>query len=398
MRTALLYVFFFLLLLPAEAQEKIMLKGDLKGAPVIKINQNYTFQKSPKGFGLLKEFKETTRPNAHLFRQERNSAWFLIEVPFSGLLTFDLSPHQLKDDYDWMLFKLTSDLDRLIASETASPLRTNNARNAISSNSKTGMKPSGESKFVKPGPANNYSLPLKVKAGEKFALVLDNIYGGKGFDLVVNIGPDIQQPLVLLEGQVTDRKTGSHILAEITIDDDSTGVMIGKSVCDPKTGRYSLRVPANRSLNITAWHPGYLFATADTAISTNSELDFVLDSPASGSKLILTNIHFYPNKDEILPSSQPELDRLLLFLKNRPDWTVKITGHTNQNVFASARYLQELSFNRAIAIKKFLMDNEISDRRIFCAGLGGKKPIVITKDPAEGLRNLRVEVTLVQKK
>ena len=196
---------------------------------------------------------------------------------------------------------------------------------------------------------------------------------------------------------VKDRQTNAIISAEITIDDDSTGVLVGKSVSDPLTGRYKVKVPVNRSLNITAWHPGYLFTTADTFVTDDSELNFLLDIPATGNKLILSNIHFYPNKDEILPSSMPELDRLLLLMKDRPDLAVKITGHTNQNVFASARYLQQLSFNRAVAVKKFLIKNSISEKRISCAGVGGKVPLVVTKDPEEGLRNLRVEVTLLNK-
>jgi len=397
MRTALLYVICLLLMQEIAAQEKLQLRGDLKGAAPIGINQNYSFQKSPFGYGNIREFKENLRRNDYLFREERNSAWFLIEVPFNGILTFELSPHQIKDDYDWMLFKYTPDLDKNITSGTANPLRTNNARNAVNLNSKTGMNAYAKSKFAKPGPGDNFSLPLKVTAGDKLALVLDNIYGGKGFDITINIGPDLSDSLVSLAGFVKDRKTRALISAEVIVDDDSTGVLIGKTISDPITGKYRLNVPANRPLNITAWHPAYLFATTDTLISRDSQLDFLLDSPAFGNKLVLKNIHFHPNKDEILPSSMPELERLLTFMRDRPNWSVKITGHTNQNVFASAKYLQQLSFNRAVAVKKFLIKNFIAEKRISCAGVGGKIPVVITKDPEEGLKNLRVEVLLVKK-
>jgi outer membrane protein OmpA-like peptidoglycan-associated protein len=397
MRTAFLLGFFLLLLPSVKAQEFVALKGDLKGAPLIGINQTYSFARSPAGYGSQKEFKENAQRSGYLFREERNTAWFLIQVPFNGLLTFDLKPHQVKDDYDWMLFKYTTELDKLIAAENARPIRTNNARNAMNVYSKTGMSGEGRSDFARPGPGNNYSLPLRVNAGEKFALILDNIYGGKGFDLKVSVGPDIHGTYMYLSGVVKDRKTNAFLSAEIMVDDDSTGVLIGKSVSDSLTGSYKLKVPVNRPLNITGWKPGYLFATTDTSLTGDSELDFLLDIPATGNKLVLSNIHFYPNKDEILPSSMPELDRLLLLLKDRPDLAVKITGHTNQNVFASARYLQQLSFNRAVAVKKFLTKNSIAEKRISCSGVGGKVPLVVTRDPEEGLRNLRVEVTLLKK-
>jgi outer membrane protein OmpA-like peptidoglycan-associated protein len=296
-----------------------------------------------------------------------------------------------------MLFKYNAELDKSIRNQTAIPIRSNNARNATSLSSKTGMGENSQSRTVKPGPGNNYSVPLKVKSGDRLALVVDNIYGGKGFDLFAGLKPDFGVPFVSLKGYVRDRFTKKSIPAEVIVDDDSTGVLVGNSKVNQVTGQYQIQVPLNRPLNITARHPNYLFATSDTIITRDSELNFLLDTPFSGSKLILTNIHFYPNKDELLPSSIPELERLLDFLKSRPDWQVKITGHTNPNVFASARYLQQLSFNRAVAVKKYLLKNSIAEKRISCAGVGGNAPVVITKDPLEGLKNLRVEVTLVKK-
>lgn len=397
MRTTLLIVLCLLSLSEARAQKTIPLKGDLKGAPYIRVNQLYSFPKSPSGFGNIKEFKLSPSRNKIIFREERNTCWFLIDVPFSGILTFDLIPHQLKDDYDWMLFENTPDLEKNLRNETVVPFRTNNARNATVFSSKTGMRTDASSKFTKPGPGNNYSMPLKVKNGDKLALVLDNIYGGKGFDIMISVKPAISGPMVILEGTVKGRYFKETLAAEITVEDDSTGVFIGKVFSDSQSGSYRIKVPINRPLNITASHPSYVFSTRDTLISENSNLDFLLDTPASGRRMVLNNIHFLPNKDEIVPSSFPELNRLLVFMKEKPDYTVKIIGHTNPNVFTSARYLQQLSFNRALAVKNYLTSNAIAEKRISCAGLGGKMPVVVTNDLVEGLKNLRVEITLRKK-
>lgn len=397
MRIALLFVFYLLLPGALRAQDEILLRGDLKSASTIYVNQKYSFRRAPAGYGKLKEFKINPERSSAIFREERNTTWFIIDVPFNGILTFDVVPHKVKDDYDWMLYKHGSDLEKNIRTETAFPLRTNNARNATALASKTGMAKGAANKFVRPGPGNNYSMPLEVRGGDRLALVLDNIYGGQGFDMFVGLMPNIRGPFVYLEGTVIDRHSNKTLSAQVTVDDDSTGVLIGKTLSDSITGRYKIKVPANRPLNVTSSHPAYIFATADTLILGDATLNFQLDTPVSGNKLVLNNIHFQPNKDEILASSVPELNRLLHFMRERPEWTVKITGHTNQNVFASAKYLQQLSFNRAIAVKKYLIKNEIADKRISCAGVGGKTPVVITKDPTEGLRNLRVEVTLVKK-
>ena len=397
MRTALGLISCLLLFGFAIAQEKLPLNGDLKGAPVIHVNQNYSFNKSPIGYGKLKEFKTNPGRSHFIFKEERNSAWFLINVPYNGVLTFDLTPQQLSDDYDWMLFTYTADLEKSIRNETVNPLRSNNARNSKSTLSKTGIGNTGKSNFVKPGPGNNYSMPLSVKKGVKLALIVDNIYGGKGFDLIFRLNSSFTGPFVFIEGNVKDRYRENNIAAEVVVEDDSTGVLIAKTFSDTLTGRYNLSVPAGRPLNISASNPAYLFSTLDTAIIENAAIDFVLDTISTGSKLALYNIHFYPNKADILPSSYPELSRLLQFMKNRPEWAIKVTGHTNTNVFAPTKYLHQLSFNRALAVKKYLVENSIPEKRISCAGLGGKDPLIITNDPEAGLKNLRVEITLEKK-
>ena len=171
MRIALLFVFYLMYPGVTRAQNEILLKGDLKVALSINVNQQYSFKKSPSGYGRVKEFKLNPARAATIFREERNSTWFLIDIPFNGILTLDVIPHQVKDDYDWMLFKHNNETEKNILNETAIPLRTNNARNATAQASKTGMATGATSKFVRPGPGNNYSLPLTVRGGDKLALV-----------------------------------------------------------------------------------------------------------------------------------------------------------------------------------------------------------------------------------
>ncbi len=396
MRNALLIGFIFLVSGYALAQEKVPVAGDLKKASTISVNQLYRFNTAAIGYGSIKEIRLNPRRSEIIFREERNSAWFNIDIPFSGILTFDLTPHQVIDDYDWMLYQYSSNLEKNILQDRAVPIRSNNARNNPSLLSKTGLNNSAAAKFSRPGPGDNYSSALKVRAGDKLALITDNIYGGKGFDLSVSLKPDITERLVVLQGVVKDRITNQFLEAEITVEDDSSGVRIAAAKSNAADGRYEVKVPVNRPINISACHPDYIFATTDTVVVADAERDFLLVIPAAGSLIVLNNIHFFPNKDEILSSSKSELERLLLFMKTRPEWNVKITGHTNTNVFAPARYLQQLSFNRAIAVKKYLTENAIEENRISCAGQGGKSPLVITKDPQMGLRNLRVEVTLVK--
>lgn len=367
--------------------------GDLKGALNIKLNKTYLFKRSPNGFGQIREFSRDAKRSANIFREERHSAWFTFTIPYKGILTMVISPESLKDDYDWMLYDFKSLQGR--NPEEVMPLRSNNARNDAALSGKTGMLEQGNQLRVPPGPGNNYSSPVEVWPGQKLILVIDNIYGGKGFAMQLNLRP--QYELITLEGTVKDKRTGKSVQAEITVEEDSTGKELARITSDAQTGRYKINVPAAVKLNLTAGNPDYLFSSQKAILKSNGKLDFALDTISKGNKLVLYNLHFYPNKDELLPGAWPELSRLTEFLKKHPEWNVRIIGHTNVNLFASNRYLQQLSFNRALAVKRFLLQNSISEKRLSCIGLGGKNPLVVTNDPQEGLRNLRVEVELVSK-
>lgn len=369
--------------------------GDLEKAVRIAVNTTYKFKGSPKGYGSKNEFPRSRNRSPLLLREERNTSWFLIPVPYTGILTFEVMPHSPKDDYDWMLFDyrvLKRDVKTF-----AQPLRTNNSRNDLKLQGKTGLKKSSTDLFTAPGPGNNYSKAIETKMGDTLVLIIDNIYeNGSGFDLDVKLDPNIQLSSKL-SGTVTSSLTHSGLKAVILCEDDTTGQVLSTTQADT-SGHYNIMIPATRAVNITASFSGYLFKTVDfiqkAAIDT---LNIALDPIAGGNKLTLFNIHFAPDKDEILINSKPELIRLTDFLKQSKTYEVRITGHTNNNPFADARYLQRLSFNRALAVKKHLMINGIEERRISCAGVGGKNPLYNTKDPEENLKNLRVEVILIKK-
>ena len=378
--------------LTANAQFDIAICPDLTEAPTLQLNKNYSFRDSPAGYGKVSEFPLNPTRSPILFKEERNSAWFKFSVPYDGIISFVITPHKPSDDYDWMLFEETARLSEDIRKETAIPVRTNNARNDERIGGKTGLKEGFDNLYEIPGPRKSFSKLVNVKRGDKYALIVDNIYGeGKGFDLEIRLSLDPERT-TLLTGTIQDK--GTPLAGTITVENKPSGTFISATKADKK-GRYSLKVPAQTELSVVAEHPDYLFQTANLSSGKDSlNQDFSLDRIASGNKLVLFNINFLPNKDALLPSAEAELTRLINLLKANPQFNIKIIGHTNNNVFAGTRYLQQLSFNRAVTVKKKLLQNGIQEKRISCAGMGGKYPIADSKDPVEGLKNLRVEVIL----
>jgi hypothetical protein len=400
MRKSICYIAFSLLTIQVTySQTSKWSTADLKGAQRIQVNTDVASISSPKGFGQVNEFPVNSFRPPYLFKTERNTRWFLLSIPYSGLLTFNLTPYKLADDYDWMLFKRSPGLEQEIYTATVKPVRTNNSRNDPRVGSVTGLREGYENMYTTPGPNSSFSKPVHVIKGDQYYLVIDNIYEkGEGFNLRVDLKPTFHGTYQVVEGYVRDKKTNRPLNAEILFEDDSTAFLISKTRSN-SAGYYTTVLPASRPINGTAIHPGYLYGTNELFLNRadTAPVNFLLDSIQKGNKVILFNIHFQPNRDIILPHSSSELDRLLAFLKRETNWAIKIIGHSNSNVFADASYLQKLSFNRAVTVKRFLVKNGIPSGRISCIGMGGKQPLIETSDPVEGLKNLRVEILLEKK-
>lgn len=392
-----LFLIYNLAVLTGVRGQSTLPTADLQAAKNIEINKLYHFEHSPKGYGKIQEFRKDSRRSTAYFKEERNSMWLVMDAPMNGELSFEIIPISNIDDYDWMLFDYTSDLKAQLQAGTAQLLRSNNSRNDQSINGKTGIKHSYSNLFEGPGPGKSYSKSITVKKGQKLALLIDNIYdAGSGFDFI-----SVLKPTILayrkLSGTVIDKSSMLPLAATLICEDDSTGVEIS-TITIGSGGSYSTSIPADRPLNITVETPNYIFQTKDLpAAQKDTVLNFEMLKATDIENLMLFNIHFAPDRDIINSSSKPELERLTDLLKNEPRWEVRVIGHTNSNPFADNRYLQKLSFNRALSVKKYLTERGISEKRISSVGMGGKQPLIVTKDVEEGLVNLRVEVVVRRK-
>ncbi|MBI1226883.1 MAG: OmpA family protein [Bacteroidetes bacterium] len=101
------------------------------------------------------------------------------------------------------------------------------------------------------------------------------------------------------------------------------------------------------------------------------------------------NVNFESGKAELLPTSMPELDGLLGFLKENKEVKVEIGGHTDDVGDAAAN--QILSESRAQSVVSYLISNGIEAKRVVAKGFGESQPVA-PNETAEGrLKNRRVE-------
>jgi outer membrane protein OmpA-like peptidoglycan-associated protein len=102
---------------------------------------------------------------------------------------------------------------------------------------------------------------------------------------------------------------------------------------------------------------------------------------------------FAVNSSTLLPGAYDEVDRVARVLKQYPETTIRISGHTDST--GSADYNQKLSERRAESVKNALVGLGIQPQRISTIGYGFTKPIADNKTEAGRLMNRRVELRII---
>lgn len=110
--------------------------------------------------------------------------------------------------------------------------------------------------------------------------------------------------------------------------------------------------------------------------------------------VILKNIHFATDSDELVPSSFPELDKIVQQMEQKPEIMVKIVGHTD-NV-GEPMYNLLLSKRRALAVKNYLVSKGIAPDRIITDGKGMNAPIDTNATPEGRANNRRIEASFTK--
>jgi OmpA-OmpF porin, OOP family len=115
------------------------------------------------------------------------------------------------------------------------------------------------------------------------------------------------------------------------------------------------------------------------------------DALSTAGRVATQGIYFDTGSDRVRPESTPTLKEIGTMLKDHPDLTLTIEGHTD-NVGAAAPN-QTLSEKRASAVRQALIDTYgIDAARLQAKGLGQTKPAASNDTPEGRQGNRRVEL------
>ncbi len=134
-------------------------------------------------------------------------------------------------------------------------------------------------------------------------------------------------------------------------------------------------------------------AAAEHAASLQAEVDQLKATPTPrGLVLTLGDVLFDTGKAQLNPGSARKLDQLAQFLADHPERRVQIDGFTDS--VGTDSYNQDLSQQRADAVKTALVTRGIDPARIESQGYGKGFPVADNADSGGRQLNRRVEVVI----
>jgi outer membrane protein OmpA-like peptidoglycan-associated protein len=204
------------------------------------------------------------------------------------------------------------------------------------------------------------------------------------------------QTLVQFSGKVLDvtskNPLNAKLLVRSTISSDSMAVEY-----DPYLGDFSFMWPTKKPFQIEVKSKGYLTKRERYDLRKESkylEMNQVISMlPVEVNKQFkLPTLNFAQSKSDLLKDSYEALDGIVSILNDNASFNILIEGHTdsqgdwNENL--------QLSLDRALKVKEYLMLKGISSSRIQTKGWGGTKPLSSSVLEDKRKLNRRVEFTL----
>lgn len=108
------------------------------------------------------------------------------------------------------------------------------------------------------------------------------------------------------------------------------------------------------------------------------------------SRIVFRDITFDLNSATLKPDSYPTLQRLLFLIQSSTESKFLIEGHTDSTGDDATN--QQLSVDRAEAVKAWLVNSGIAGDRLETVGFGESKPVASNDSEDGRLQNRRVEV------
>ena len=193
------------------------------------------------------------------------------------------------------------------------------------------------------------------------------------------------------------------------ISDDSRKILNALTMDFPKkikpentTSALTSAAPADRVIAEAANESmAQLKKEALTAIEENDQKTFSIRWNERRLIFVLgENVTFPLGQAKLLSESQPILRKISHLIASKKDFTVLVSGHTDDTPIDTYQFPSnwELSAARAISVARFLSENGVDPHRLSIQGYAEYRPIHPNATPENKQANRRVEITLIKQK
>jgi outer membrane protein OmpA-like peptidoglycan-associated protein len=204
-------------------------------------------------------------------------------------------------------------------------------------------------------------------------------------------------PLQALNVVVKDKQTQKPVKARLEIYQVEAFDTTRLSQWADDQGKITTPVLRNKMYGVIAEAEGYLAYSAnlpsESSAVRNLEINMIPLSSAKGQVIVMQNVFFETGSSALLAGSIPELNKLVLTLKNNMNMKIEITGYTDNVGTEPSNII--LSEARAKKVNDYLVNGGIDPARLSYSGKGESQPIA-DNATAEGRRlNRRTEFKVI---
>ncbi len=249
--------------------------------------------------------------------------------------------------------------------------------------------------------------PLVNGQGSEFYFTIDydskNLYYARSEeDKMANLDlysfplPMGAQPLAKtrLRGRLLDQDTGEPFASGIvSIIDLDNGIEVAPKFLRPD-GTFEFQLINNNNYLIVI--QGDEFFRLEEIFFLDGDKEMNRETASISQRLKFESMQFDNGNAELKTSMFADLDKIIDFLLDNPEFSLKIDGHTDGDGDPALNL--KLSENRANAIKEYLVEfGKLDPDRIEATGYGNSRPIVEEeKTDADKQLNRRVEFNIVK--
>ena len=227
--------------------------------------------------------------------------------------------------------------------------------------------------------------------------------GFGGFDIYSVLPDEKNKPeaISFVKVIVRDSVSGKPLSVEYKILDifSSAEMVLGQT--DEISGTFLQALPNEKQYSLLVRKPGYCIHTAHFNLEKRDDnqpllLEILLVPIKVGSTVLLNNVFFDIDKAEIKPESFTELDQVVEFLHSNTTLKIELGGHTDAD--GDAQYNLKLSFERATAVRNYLIGKGIPERRMHAIGYGSGMPVASNQTAEGKALNRRTEFKIIENK